>query len=174
MLYNNIVLIGPMGTGKSTIGKILSNKFKCNFYDIDNELEKNCGCKIYDIFLLEGENSFRKREHKIIKYFSKKNGVVISTGGGSIINLKNIHLLRNNSIIIYLYTSVYYQIKRINIMFNNRPLLKCKNYKKKLYTIFKIREPFYHYIADIIINTEKKIELIIKEIKKRIYFIENN
>ncbi|CAA3704946.1 shikimate kinase [Candidatus Portiera aleyrodidarum] len=172
MLYNNIVLIGPMGTGKSTIGKILSNKFKCKFYDIDNEIEKNCGLKISEIFLVEGENSFRKREHKIIKYFSKKNGVLISTGGGSIINLKNIHLLRNNSIIIYLYTSVFYQIKRIDNI--NRPLLKGKNYKKKLYKIFKIREPFYHYIADIIINTEKKIELIIKEIKKRIYFIENN
>ncbi|AGI27031.1 Shikimate kinase [Candidatus Portiera aleyrodidarum] len=177
MLYHNIVLIGPMGTGKSTIGKIVSNKFKCKFYDIDKEIEKKCGCKIYDIFLLEGENSFRKREHKIIKDFSKKNGVVISTGGGSIINLKNIQLLRNNSIVIYLYTSVYYQIQRIqriDKIFNNRPLLKGKNYKKKLYNIFKLREPFYHYIADIIINTEKKIEVIIKEIKKRIYFIENH
>lgn len=174
MLYNNIVLIGPMGTGKSTIGKILSNKFKCNFYDIDNEIEKYCGCKIYEIFLLEGENSFRKRENKIIKYFSKKNGVVISTGGGSIINLKNINLLKNKSIIIYLYTSVYYQIKRIDNIFNNRPLLKGKNYKKKLYKIFTSREPIYQYIADIIINTEKKIELIIKEIKERIYFFENN
>ncbi|CAA3708345.1 Shikimate kinase [Candidatus Portiera aleyrodidarum] len=171
MLYNNLVLIGPMGSGKSTIGKILSNKFKCNFYDLDNELEKICGCKISDIFLLEGENSFRKRENKIIKDLSLKNGVVISTGGGSIINVNNLQLLRTKCIFIYLFTSVYNQIKRLENNTNDRPLLKCKDYKKKIYKIFKTREPFYHYMADIIINTEKKIELIIKEIKKRIYFL---
>ncbi|CEI58582.1 shikimate kinase [Candidatus Portiera aleyrodidarum] len=174
MLYKNIILIGPMLSGKSTIGKNLSKIFNCNFYDIDNEIEKICGCKIYEIFLLEGEKSFRKRENKIIKDFYKKNGVIISTGGGSIIKFKNRKLLKNNNILIYLYTSVSYQIKRLDKIFNNRPLLKCYNYKKKLNKIFKIREPIYHYIADIIINTEKKIELIIKEIKKRIKFIENN
>lgn len=173
MLLYNVVLIGPMGTGKSTIGKLLSKKFKCKFYDIDNEVEQFCGCKLYEVFLLEGENSFRKREHNILKEVAKKNGVVISTGGGSIMNSKTIPLLKKKGIIIYLYTSIYNQIKRLDNT-NDRPLLKSNKFKKAIYNIFKKREQIYYYISDIIINTEIKIDLIIKEIKKRIVFIENH
>ncbi|AUI73044.1 shikimate kinase [Candidatus Portiera aleyrodidarum] len=173
MLLSNVVLTGPMGTGKSTIGKLLSKKLNCKFYDIDNELENFCGCKIYEVFLLEGESSFRKREHKIIKDLVKKNGIVLSTGGGSIMNSKNIPLLRNKCIIIYLYTSISNQINRLDNT-TDRPLLKRNKVNKSIYNIFKNRERIYHYLADIIINTENKLDLIIKEIKKRIVFFENH
>ncbi|CDZ16328.1 Shikimate kinase [Candidatus Johnevansia muelleri] len=170
--FKNIFLIGPMGSGKSTIGKLIKIDLQIPFYDSDNEIEQRCGFDIKFIFNVEGEECFRFREAQVIKFISNKKGVIIATGGGTITHHDNIILLRKG-IVIFLSVSVELQFKRIHNNTNNRPLLQCKNPKKKLQELYLIREKIYSANAYIIVSTEFNLYTVVNNINNNLFIYKN-
>ncbi|ARC55000.1 shikimate kinase [Candidatus Riesia sp. GBBU] len=165
IVKRNIFLIGPMGSGKSTIGKQLSKKLNMNFFDSDKEIEKKTGVNVSWIFDVEGEKGFRKREKKIICSIVKNNNIVLATGGGSIESKKVRDSLSSRGVVIYLKTSIEKQIIRIKSN-KGRPLLQDN---KSTYRILKnfayTRNPIYKEISDLAILTD---DCNIKEIISKI------
>lgn len=163
----NIVLIGMMGAGKSTIGHLLDERLKDFFYlDMDKEIEKLAQKHIPEIFAQDGEEHFRMLEHQLIQKFSNYHNQVISTGGGIVENIENINLLKKNGVIFYLYAKVdtlYNRLKKTN----DRPLLKHPNPKERIKELVKKREPYYK-MADFEINTDNKdLVQIVQEILEK-------
>ncbi|CAL4324484.1 shikimate kinase AroK [Buchnera aphidicola] len=152
----NIFLIGPMGAGKSTIGRHLSKELSMEFYDSDQEIEKRTGADISWIFDIEGEKGFRIREEKIINELTQMNRIILATGGGSIISQNVRNFLSARGIIIYLKATVEKQLMRTK-KDKNRPLLQ--NTGSNFSILHKLsleRNPLYQEIADITINTDNK------------------
>ena len=163
----NIVLIGMMGAGKSSIGHLLDAKLQdFHYIDIDNEIERNEKMTIEEIFAVVGEAHFRELEHNTIKKFSNYHNQVIATGGGAVENQENLELLRQNSVIFYLKASIDELYERVK-MASNRPLLKTTNPKQKLKDLMEKREQFY-IKADFETNTENKelIEIVNEILEK--------
>ena len=133
---NNIILIGLMGAGKSTIGKTLATTLNYRFIDVDEEIVKHENMSINDIFLQKSENYFREIETQVIKEICKNNKTVISLGGGGFEKEINREILLNNGKVFYLYTDVNTLYERIKSD-SSRPLLKCKNPKEKLQELLK-------------------------------------
>lgn len=163
---NNIALIGMMGSGKTTIGKILSQKLNKDYYSSDKYIEKIENRTISEIFEVSGEKYFREVEIKIIKELSTKDNIVLATGGGIVLNKENIqNLIKNNFLIIFLNRDINEIIKDIDT--TNRPLLKESI--NKLYTIYEKRELLYRNYCNIMIRNNSSIEIavdkIINEIK---------
>ena len=152
---NNIFLIGPMGSGKTSVAKRLSAKLSKQFVDTDLEISNTTGVDINYIFDIEGEAGFRKREETILKECVLKNNIVLSTGGGIVLSGNNRLLLKTHGVVIYLETSVDAQESRTSLT-NNRPLLKNTEHKKTLQELMLTRGPLYEEIADITINTDNK------------------
>ena len=146
---NNVVLVGPMGSGKTTVGRRLSEKLGVNFYDADHEIIDKTGVSIDHIFDVEGEEGFRKRESDVLKVISKENRFEISKTGS----------------VIYLLSSVD-QILRRTAKSKTRPLLeKSSNKRKTITDIIEARDPLYREVATIIIDTNgKKLNEVIHEI----------
>lgn len=149
----NIFLIGPMGSGKSSVGKRLAKELGLRFFDSDAEVEQRTGVDISYIFEKEGENGFRTREKNIIAEFVQKKGLVLATGGGSIMDEENRQKLSKNGTVVYLKTSVDQQLKRTKDI-HTRPLLAHKPPKEILEHLRTIREPLYEEIADIFVDTD--------------------
>lgn len=157
----NIFLIGPMGSGKSTIGRRIANHLNMVFFDSDQELEKRTGADIDWVFELEGEKGFRKREKKIIYEIIKKQGIILATGGGSIKLKETRAELSKRGIVIYLKTSIEKQIIRTQYD-KKRPLLKKnKSIKEILKKLSEERNHLYQEIADFTINTDNQNPKII-------------
>ncbi|CAL4324322.1 Shikimate kinase 1 [Buchnera aphidicola (Chaitophorus sp. 3695)] len=151
---DNLFLIGPMGAGKSTIGRYLANQLKMKFYDSDQEIEKRTGVDINWVFDIEGEIGFRKRESRIIYELTKKKGIVLATGGGSVISSKNRKYLSSHGIVIYLNITIEKQLIRTRKN-NKRPLLQTSDsVRSTLENLEKERNHFYKSISDIIINAD--------------------
>lgn len=149
----NIFLIGPMGAGKSTIGRQLSQKLHMEFFDSDYEIEKRTGADISWVFDVEGEEKFRIREENIIKELTAKQGIVLATGGGSIQSRKTRNRLSARGLVVYLETTIDKQLDRTK-KDRNRPLLLTKNPSRSfLEDLAKERNPLYKDIADFIIKT---------------------
>ena len=163
----SIALTGLMGTGKSTIGKILASQLNLPFYDSDKEIEKKFDSKISTIFSTYGEKSFRANERSVISRLLSKKTCVIATGGGSVLDTKSQQLLSAQTITIWLYTSLEILEKRL-INSRNRPLLKNKNILEALKLLSKERNHIYSksdISVDTGINPPKKIvEQIISEL----------
>ena len=172
MSWNIISLIGPMGSGKSSVGKILSERINSDFADMDLFIERKIGMSISQIFEEYGENYFRKVEKDVllellINYDSKSlRKCVISCGGGVIIDKENRKMLKGNTLSIWLNVSSEKSIQRIKS--GTRPLLDCENPVEKAEKIFKERKLFYEYTASRVINTEN---LTIEEVVDNIYKI---
>ena len=162
--YKNIYLIGLMGSGKTTLGKILSKKLDKHFYDSDQVIEEKLGVNVPMIFEYEGEAGFREREKdSLIELVSKKN-IVLATGGGIILSKSNRDLLSENGIVIYLKSNQKDLIKRMKND-KTRPLLKNGNIEEIIKKLCKEREPLYEEIADFEIMTKnKRIHEVINEI----------
>lgn len=164
----NIFLIGPMGSGKSTIGRLLAHELGSSFVDSDHEIEHRCGCNIPWIFDVEGESGFRAREARVIEELTQYEGIVLATGGGAIKYAANRQHLRERGIVVFLNTSVAQQLRR-TAKDRNRPLLQCANPEQKLSDLMNEREPLYRKTAHIIINTEKRSPRgVIAEIKRNL------
>ncbi len=167
----NIILIGPMGVGKTTIGKRLAKKLDKVFFDSDKEIEKKTGATINLIFDLEGESGFRSRECKTIDELLLQNGIVLATGGGAILTKRNRDMLSQRGIVIYLTASPELLMKRTSYD-NNRPLLDTNDRLGKIRSILEERDPLYNEIADIKVNVDNlQAKQIIIQISE---FIENH
>ncbi len=165
----NIFLIGPMGSGKSTIGRHLARELQMDFYDSDKEIEDRTGVTIGWIFDVEGEAGFRNREAKIIEELTNLQGVIVATGGGAVIAPENRNVLAARGIVVYLKVSLKEQISRTEKS-QNRPLLEKQNIKESLETLNADREEYYSEIADFIFDTdERSAQSVVKEIITQIH-----
>ena len=169
----NIFIVGPMGSGKSTVGKIISNELFLNFFDTDEEIESRTGASIDWIFDLEGEEGFRKREKDVLLEIKKTNSSVVSTGAGLVLEKNNRELLASNGKVIYLDVSIESQLKRTTFD-KTRPLLSKGDKREILLKMSKDRDHLYKKLADITIKAGKKsCKEIIEEIASKIKTIED-
>lgn len=153
-MVTNIFLIGPMGAGKTTVGRYVAKELAFDFYDSDQYIEEQTGAKIAWIFDLEGEGGFRDREEQIIATLTDMQNIVLATGGGAVLSSKNRELLKSRGKVIYLHVSIKQQLKRIGHS-KDRPLLADKkNIKQTLEAMIIKREPIYRELADVIIDTD--------------------
>lgn len=150
----NIFLVGPMGAGKSSIGKQLAQQLKMEFYDTDREIEKRTGADIDWIFDLEGEDGFRVREEDIIEELTSMQGIVLATGGGAVLSAKSRTLLAARGTVIYLETSIDQQLERTR-RDKKRPLLQTSNDPRTVFEDLRsTRDPLYDEIADYTFSTD--------------------
>lgn len=154
-VLTNIYLIGPMGSGKTAVGKQLAKLLKVPFYDSDTEIEKTAGVDIPFIFEKEGEASFRKRECEAIDLLTQLNGIVLATGGGAILAEENRKHLKARGKVVYLHTSIEQQLERTRHS-RHRPMLNVTDPEQRLRSLFAIRSPLYESIATIIVNTDHR------------------
>ena len=148
----NVILVGPMGAGKSTIGRQLAGILNYDFYDSDHEIEARTGADIPWIFDVEGEEGFRKREAAMIDELTQLDGIVLATGGGAVTRDENRSNLSSRGVVVYLKTSVEQQLER-TARDRNRPLLQTEEPRKVLTELMRVRDPLYEEVADIVVNT---------------------
>ena len=148
-----IVLIGPMGAGKSTVGKVLASILGKQFGDSDEQIEKKAGASIPYIFEAEGEKGFRAREENTIRELVSGDGIVLATGGGAVLSANTRKLLKRDCFVVFLETSVGEQAERTSKS-DSRPLLKGQNRAEVLGTIYEKRKPLYEECADLRILTD--------------------
>ena len=149
----NIFLVGPMGAGKSTIGRHLAEQLHLEFYDSDQEIEKRTGADIAWVFDIEGEEGFRERERDVISDLSEKQGIVLATGGGSIINKDVRNKLSARGIVVYLKTTIEKQVARTQ-RDKRRPLLQKDDPEQVLRDLADERNPMYEDVCDYVIDTD--------------------
>lgn len=155
MQERNVVLVGPMGAGKTTIGRMLARELGFEFEDSDKVIEERCGADIPWIFDVEGEKGFRARESAIIKELGEKSGLVLATGGGAVLAEVNRLALAGCGAVVYLRASVEQQYERTH-RDKNRPLLQADNPREVLARLFEVRDPIYTALADVIVQTDNK------------------
>jgi shikimate kinase len=148
----NIFLVGLMGAGKTSVGRMLARRMNKDFLDADSEVEKVTGVKIPVIFEIEGESGFRAREEKMIEQLTAMSGIVLATGGGAVISPANRALLKNRGHVIYLRASPE-DLWRRTRRDRNRPLLQTADPLGKLRTLHEQRDPLYREVADLIVDT---------------------
>ncbi|MEZ5531681.1 MAG: shikimate kinase AroK [Steroidobacteraceae bacterium] len=164
----NIFLIGPMGSGKSAVGKLLARHVRAPFYDSDAEIEIRTGVDIPYIFEKEGEAGFREREREVIDLLTAMEPVVVSTGGGAILLPENRACLAGRGVVVYLETSVDQQAGRVQHG-RHRPLLRDVDPAQKLAELMAIREPLYRGIADVTVATDgRKVQQVVDRILREI------
>ncbi len=156
MNQQNIILIGPMGSGKSTIGNIIAKKLRREFCDSDHFIEDRTGVDISRIFDIEGEQGFRDRETNALKELLSNDNRVIATGGGAVLRKENQSLLKQRGYIIFLDTTVSQQLYRLRHD-KKRPLLQTENPKQKLQALFEERHPIYASLADLVVKTDRRV-----------------
>lgn len=164
----NIFLVGLMGAGKTTAGKLLAKHLHKTFYDSDHEIERRTGVNIPLIFDIEGEAGFRSRESTVINDLSQKSDVVLATGGGAVLSPENRENLKNRGIVIYLRATVedLWQRTRHD---RNRPLLQTDDPRAKLAQLFEQRDPLYREIADITMDTSKQtVQSLIHDLEEKL------
>lgn len=150
----NLYLIGPMGAGKSTIGKHLARELNIEFYDTDQVIEERTGADISWIFDVEGEDGFRKRERRVIDELTQRMGIVLATGGGAVLDTENRNRLAARGTVVYLHTTVEQQMKR-TMRDKRRPELQNQDFgEADMSDIMIMRDPLYREVADIIVETD--------------------
>ncbi|MGI9234367.1 MAG: shikimate kinase AroK [Woeseiaceae bacterium] len=164
----NIFLVGPMGAGKSAVGRQLARSLHLAFMDSDEEIESRTGVDIPFIFEKEGEAGFRKREAAAIDDLTRVDGVVLATGGGAIADPESRSRLGGRGFVVYLYTTVDQQFARTN-RGRERPMLENGDRREILETLLKERDPLYREIADLVVDTDgRKVHSVAKEIIQQI------
>lgn len=156
MSKRNIILVGPMGSGKSTIGNIMAKKLNREFMDSDQYIEEKTGVDIARIFDIEGEKGFRDRESNALSELLNRDNRVIATGGGSVMREGNQALLRSQGYIIFLDTSVNQQMQRLR-RDKKRPLLQTDNPRERLESLLEARRPIYLELADLAVKTDRRL-----------------
>ena len=149
---DNIFLVGLMGAGKTSVGKLLAQRLSKDFYDCDHEIEDATGVKIAVIFEIEGESGFRARESKMLGELANHNNVLIATGGGAVLSASNRKLLADRGIVVYLRATPA-DLWRRTRHDKQRPLLKTEDRMARFEQLFAERDPLYLEIADIIVDT---------------------
>jgi len=147
-----IFLVGPMGAGKTTIGKKLARALRLRFVDCDHEIELRTGATIPLIFDIEGEAGFRAREKRVVDEVTREDGVVVATGGGAVLDPENRALLQERGFVVYLHAPLEHLLARTRGD-TNRPLLQAGDRVERMQEILKAREPLYRGVADLIVDT---------------------
>ena len=164
----NIVLVGPMGSGKTTVGRRLAYELNQDFFDTDHEIIAKTGVTIDHIFDIEGEEGFRERESKILENLCRMSNIILATGGGIVILPKNREILKNAGLVVYLSSSVDQLLRRTSKS-KTRPLLENSTDRKKTITeLVEARDVYYREVASIVVDTTGKklhevINIIIRE-----------
>ncbi|MGK0441108.1 MAG: shikimate kinase [Pseudohongiellaceae bacterium] len=149
----NIFLVGPMGAGKSTIGRLLAAELRLNFKDTDKEIEDKSGVDIPWIFDMEGEEGFRLREADMLDELTQQDKILLATGGGVVIKSENRKALASRGQVVYLKTSIDEQVRRTS-RDTKRPLLQNDDPRAVLTALMNERHPLYEEIADYVVETD--------------------
>lgn len=158
---DNLIFIGLMGAGKTTLGKHLAQMLNRSFYDCDHEICRCSGVSIPTIFEMEGESGFRIRETSMLKKLTAKKNIILSTGGGTVLKEENRQYLRNSGIVIYLHADPKVLLERTRYD-TNRPLLRVENPLAKLQELYNLRDAIYRDTAHIVIESENHHKTINK------------
>lgn len=167
-ILGNIFLVGPMGAGKSTVGRQLAKALGRDFVDSDKEIEQRTGVSISWIFEMEGEAGFRVREQKVIEELSSLKDIVLATGGGAVLDEATRRILRSRGHVVYLTASVE-QLFRRTSKDKSRPLLQGDDPKKQIITLLEQRDPLYRDVADIVLRTgDQSIQHAVSDVIKQL------
>lgn len=151
----NIFLVGLMGAGKTTVGKLLAQHLDKQFVDCDREIECRSGASIPLIFEIEGEAGFRRRESRMLDDLTARDNLVLATGGGAVLSGSNRKLLKSRGTVVYLRASVHELWLRTRHD-KNRPLLQGTDVRSKLRSLYAQRDPLYREVADIIVDSSSQ------------------
>jgi shikimate kinase len=164
MKTGNIFLVGLMGAGKTTVGRLLARRLRLRFFDSDQEIERRCGVKIPVIFEIEGEAGFRGREHQAIAELTALEGIVLATGGGAVLAEDNRRRLAAGGTVVYLNArpeDLYDRVRHDR----NRPLLATADPLARLHQLHSERDPLYRTVADLVIDTgAQSVQLLAREL----------
>lgn len=165
---NNIFLVGPMGAGKSSVGRQLAKQLEYPFLDSDHEIEEHTGVKIPLIFDIEGEEGFRGREEQMIDELSQRDGIVLATGGGAVLRDSNRQHLHNRGTVFYLAASIEQLFERTR-RDRNRPLLQTDDPRSKIAELLEARDPLYREVAHHIIDTNgRSVRSVVNSILEKL------
>lgn len=168
MKQGNVFLVGPMGAGKSAVGRQLARILRLEFLDSDAEIEARTGVDISFIFEKEGEAGFRRREKEMIAELAARDGVVLATGGGAVIDPDNRAVLASHGLVVYLHASVEQQLERTNLS-SNRPLLEATDRERRLAELMRVREPIYRGLAVLTVDTDgRQVREVAQEVRRRL------
>jgi shikimate kinase len=165
MSDRNIILVGPMGVGKSTLGRALARIAGMAFVDCDVELEKRTGVDIPTIFEFEGEEGFRRRESELLGELTQRTNTVIATGGGSVLSDVNRAMIRRSGLVIYLTAPVRKLLQRTRGS-RNRPLLQTDDPEKTMNDLMQVRDSLYREVADVVVRVDDRSP---QSLARRIY-----
>jgi shikimate kinase len=154
----NVYLVGMMGAGKTTVGRLLARRLKLRFIDADQELERRCGVKVPLIFDIEGEAGFRAREAQLLAELTALDGVVLGTGGGAVLSDDNRRRLAARGTVVYLHATPEDLFERVKHD-RNRPLLATGDPLQRLRELHAQRDPLYRGIADLVVDTGRQTVL---------------
>lgn len=164
----NIFLVGLMGAGKTSVGKILARRLGKTFYDSDHEIERRTGVDIPVIFEIEGEQGFRQREGAILQELTALRNIVLATGGGAVLSAHNRAALARNGTVVYLRASVT-ELRHRTRRDKNRPLLQTEDPHARLQELFLQRDPLYREVADIVIDTgSQSLQNLVARLEQRL------
>lgn len=169
----NIILIGMMGSGKTTVGKLLAKQLDKEFVDSDEEIQRRTGVTIPHIFDVEGEAGFRARETAALEELMHRKNIVLATGGGAPLSEQNRSMLMRGGIVVYLKSNVHDLWHRTRHD-HNRPLLQTPDPRATLQTLYEQRDPIYSSIADIVIHTGKQnVQILLSRLQQMISEYQN-
>jgi shikimate kinase len=170
----NLFLIGPMGAGKSTIGRCIAELLHREFLDVDHEVEARTGAAIPLIFEIEGEAGFRRREAAMIDELTRRDNIVLATGGGAVLLEQNRQILKERGRTVYLHAPLDTLVER-TARDRNRPLLQEGDRRQTLVNLMKIREPLYREVADLVVETSQRPPMsVAREIVKKLADLETH
>lgn len=165
---NNVFLIGPMGSGKTAVGKQLARLLHLQFYDSDAEIEHRTGVDIPYIFEKEGEAGFREREREVIDALTQMQDVIVATGGGAVLSPQNREHLASRGRVVYLQTGIEQQLERTRHG-RQRPLLYTEDPERKLSELMTFRAPLYESIAAVVVCTDgRQVRAVADEVVQRL------
>jgi shikimate kinase len=165
---DNVFLVGPMGSGKSAVGRQLAARLGLSFLDSDAEIEALTGVDIPYIFEREGEAGFRARERDVLEALTARARVVVATGGGAVLDPATRARLRSRGCVVYLRTSVNQQLARTRRS-GHRPLLRNPDPLGTLERLMQVRAPLYEETADLVVETDsRKVKSVVDEIERRL------
>jgi shikimate kinase len=164
----NVFLVGLMGAGKTTVGRMLARRLGKQFYDADHEIERRTGVRIAVIFEIEGEAGFRAREAQMMEQLTALNDVVMATGGGAVLAAANRARLAERGFVIYLHgqpRDLYHRTRHDK----SRPLLQTGNPLAKLEELHRIRDPLYREVADLVVDTGRQsVSTLVSQLLQRL------
>jgi shikimate kinase len=164
----NLFLVGMMGAGKTSVGRLLARRLKLAFFDSDVEIERRCGVKVPTIFDIEGEAGFRQRESQTIEELSALDGIVLATGGGSVLAEENRRRLAARGTVVYLCAAPEDLFERVR-QDRNRPLLATPDPLARLRELHAERDPLYRSIADLVLDSGREsVQAITRTLAKEL------